>query len=125
MKDDEGELTHYSNTTMYSLYSNIKGSESLKVTGKEPVKLKRLDTFFKEQKIEHCDFMKLDVEGVEYEILGSDSFKNVSDKIDQLVVESHTYSGRHPSQIIDALKLRGFEVSQIPNEAILFHAKHI
>ena len=125
IKDDVGELTHYSNTTMYSLYPNIKGDSRLSVTGKEPIALKRIDTFFKEQNIEHCDFLKLDVEGVEYEILGSDSFSNVAQKIDQMVVEVHNYSDRNPSQIVDALRLRGFEVKSIPNEAMLFYAKRI
>jgi FkbM family methyltransferase len=123
IKDDVGELTHYSNTTMYSLYSNIKGNELLSVTGKEPTVLKRLDTFFKEEKIEHCDFLKLDVEGVEFEILGSDSFANVASKIDQMVVEVHQYSDRNPNQIVDSLRLRGFEVLTIPNQALLFYAK--
>lgn len=124
IKDDEGELTHYSNTTMFSLYANLadNGTGGLAQTGKEPVRLKRLDTFFKEEKIGHVDFLKLDVEGVEYEILGSDSFSNVSDKIDNMIVEVHSYSGRHPQQIVDALNLRGFEVVQIPNQALLFFA---
>ena len=125
IKDDDGELTHYSNTTMFSLYPNIVGmsKNGLKETGKEAVKLKRLDTFFKEEKIEHVDFLKLDVEGVEFEILGSDSFSNVASKIDQLVVEIHNYADRNPQQIIDALRLNGFEVLQIPNDAALLYAK--
>ncbi len=127
IKDGKDYLTHYSNTTMYSLYNNLTEGNStpLTKTGNEPTVLKRLDTFFKEEKIEHVDFLKLDVEGVEYEILGSDSFTKVSDKIDQLIVEVHAYSGRNPSQIVDALKLRGYEVLQIPNDALLFVATKI
>ncbi len=121
IKDDEGVLTHYSNKTMYSLYPNVTGT--ITNTGGEKVKLKKIDTFFKEQNIEHVDFLKLDVEGVEFEILGSESFKNVSPKIDCLVVEVHNYSNRNPSQIIQSLQLNGYQVQQIQNDAILFVAK--
>lgn len=124
IKDDKGILSHYSNTTMYSLYENlaVNNTTGLSKTGEEETTLKRLYTFFKEQKIEHVDFLKLDVEGVEYEILGSDSFANVADKIDQMVIEVHQYSGRHPNQIVNALQLHGFEVLQIPNDATLLVA---
>ncbi len=125
IKDDKGKLSHYSNTTMYSLYENLAtgNNTGLQKTGEEDVSLKRLDTFFREENIEHIDFMKMDVEGVEYEILGSDSFSKVAPKIDEIVIEVHSYSGRNPNQIVDSLKLNGYEVSQIPNDALLLHAK--
>ena len=125
IKDDEGDLTHYTNKTMYSLYQTLatQSTNGLEVTGTEPVKLKRLDTFFKEEKIEHVDFLKLDVEGVEYEILGSDSFKNVADKIDKILVEIHAYSGRNPQQIVEALKNNGYKVQRVPNDATLLIAE--
>ena len=124
IKDGEDFLTHYSNKTMYSLYQTLAANSTgnLQVTGKEPTKLKRIDTFFKEENIEHVDFMKLDVEGVEYEILGSDSFKTVSPKIDKILVEVHAYSGRNPNQIVESLKNNGFKVAQIPNDAVLLVA---
>jgi len=57
--------------------------------GKERVKCKRLDTFFKENNIEHIDVLKIDVESSEYVILPSESFKNVADKIDLIIGEAH------------------------------------
>ena len=127
IKDGEDFLTHYTNKTMYSLYqtlAEIPGvTGGLAVTGKEPCKLKRIDTFFKEEKIEHVDFMKLDVEGVEYEILGSDGFKEVAPKIDKILVEVHGYSGRNLQQIVESLKNNGYKVSQISNEAMLLIAQ--
>lgn len=115
---------HYNNKTMNSLYGNIQGP-NLSITGTEDVELKRLDTFIKEQKIEHVDLLKVDVEGVEFEILCGDSFANVADKIDNVVVEIHAYSQRNPNQIIDALKNCGYEVRQIPHDAILLQATKI
>ncbi len=113
---------HYNNKTMNSLYGALAESNptGLQVTGSEEVALKRLDTFFTEQKIEHCDLLKVDVEGVEFEVLGSDSFGNIADKVDCVVVEVHSYAGRQPQQIVESLRTRGFEVAQIPNDATIF-----
>lgn len=115
---------HYSNKTMYSLYGNlaVNNTTGLTQTETEDVELKRLDTFMKEQKIEHVDLLKVDIEGVEYEVLCGDSFANVADKIDTIVCEIHTYSARNPNQIIDSLKMKGFKVERIPHEAILIIA---
>lgn len=126
-KDGEEKFYHYNNKTMYSLYGNIAQTPGSTVvaTGEEIVKLKRLDTFFKEENIEHVDFMKLDVEGVEFEITGSDSFKNVASKIDTIVCEVHTFSGRNPNQILDAFKNNGFKVKQIPGDATLLVATRL
>lgn len=113
----------YSNRTMDSLYGNIVGTGGLTQTGVEKVELKRLDTFIKEQNIDHVDLLKIDVEGVEFEILGSDSFSNVADKIQAVTCEIHSSSGRNPSQIIDALKINGFQVQVLPHDAQLVIAR--
>lgn len=128
IKDGEEKLAHYNNKTMHSLYGGIadkEGSVNLFKTGEEPTILKRLDTFFKEEKIDHIDLLKLDVEGVEYEILGGEGFANVADKIDTIVLEVHLYSGRNPQQIIDSLEGLGFMVQRIPNDALLFVATRV
>lgn len=116
--DGKSEFYHYPNKTMNSLYGTLGQVES-----REEVTLKRLDTFFKEEKIEHVDLMKLDCEGVEYEVLCGDSFANVSDKIDVIIGEIHTFSGRNPNQIKDALENLGYKFTFVPHEASLFVAK--
>ncbi len=118
---------HYSNKTMDSLYGNlaINNNTGLAQTGFEDVPLKRLDTFMKENNIEHVNLLKMDVEGVEFEIFGSESFANVADKIDHIVGEIHSYAGRNPSQIADALKMNGFSFQSIPHDANLFVASKI
>ncbi len=121
-KDGTSEFYLYNNRTMDSLYGNL-GGPGLTRTGSETVELKRLDTFMKEQKIEHIDLLKLDCEGVEFEILCGDSFANVADKIDTIVCEIHNFAGRNPNQIIDALKINGFEVKTVPHDATLIVAK--
>lgn len=116
-KDGMAEFHHSENKTMYSLSGAVNNTNQA-----ELVVTKRLDTIFLDNKIEHVDFIKLDTEGAEFEILGSDSFANVAHKIDSLVVEAHQWAGRHPHQLVESLELRGFIVQRIPNDATLFAA---
>jgi len=90
---------------------------------REQVQATTLPKLFEEFKIDHVDFMKLDVEGSETEIICSTSFKKVASKIDSMVIERHQWSGRHENQIVDALKENGFQVGIIPNQADLIYAK--
>ena len=89
----------------------------------ETVSATTLPILFKDFNIDHVDFMKLDVEGSETEIICSSSFKEVAPKIDSMLIERHAWSGRHENQIMDALKENGFEVGIIPNQADLIYAK--
>ncbi|MFX0140086.1 MAG: FkbM family methyltransferase [Candidatus Hodarchaeota archaeon] len=65
------------------LSDDFKKSCEIKEIKSQEIKVKRLDDFVKEHKIKHIDIIKIDVEGVEYELLqgGKDSFKNIIDKI--------------------------------------------
>lgn len=120
--DGKSAFFHYNNRTMDSLYGNLQGP-GLQMTGSEEVELKRLDTFFEENKIEHLDLMKIDCEGVEFEVLCGDGFSNVAHKIDAIVGEIHSFSGRQPNQIKDALENLGYAVQFLPHDATLFYAK--
>ena len=89
----------------------------------EKVEAITLEKLFEENKIDHVNLMKLDVEGSETEILSHPTFKNVANKIDTLLIERHGWSGRHPNQLNEALKNAGFTIEQIPNSADLLVAK--
>ena len=91
----------------------------------EQVETITLEKLFEDYKIEHVNLMKLDVEGSEIEILSHPTFKNVANKIDTILVESHSWNNRHPHQLIEALKNANFTVENIPNDAQLFVAKRI
>lgn len=82
-----------------------------------------LEDLFEEKKIDHVDFMKLDIEGSEAEVLASESFRNVAPKIDTILMELHSWTGRHPNQVKEALKNAGFTVSTVPNDAEILVAK--
>lgn len=114
-------LFHNKNRTMFSLSMYVDD----KSTPPEMVEAVRLDKFFEDNKIDHVDFMKLDIEGSEAEVFGGDGFAKVAEKIDTIVYELHAWTNRNPNQIKFSLEQRGFEVQQIPNEANLYVAKRI
>lgn len=99
--DKDGEMIlnkNEGNRTMNSLifgeqavstgYS-VKNSPLGIYSEKEKVKTMAMDTFFKENNILKCDFMKFDVEGAEDMILRSEGFRKVKDKIIAIEVEFH------------------------------------
>ena len=108
------------NKTMKSLHMGTPGWKE-----EEKVETITLEKLFEDYKIEHCDLLKLDVEGSCIEILSHSSFKKVAAKIDTIIVEFHSWSGRHPNQLKEALKNNNFEVSTIPNDANLFVGKRV
>jgi len=112
---------HNQNETMFSLYQNVddKSSEP------EMVETVTIEQLLKDEKIDHVDFMKLDVEGSEGEILAGPGFGNVADKIDTIVLETHSWGIRPPQQVKDSLTNRGFKIEQIPNDATLFVATRL
>ncbi len=77
-----------------------------------------IDKFFEENKIEHVDVLKIDVEGSEYPIFMSEGFSKVADKIDYIIGEGHFKSNLMPSYIPEILKEYGFKVKFFPYENI-------
>jgi len=118
MDDGEFPLGHNENRTMYSLHTAVWDPK----LGTEKVRAINFKTLFEENKIDHVDFMKFDVEGSEQEIVGGTAFGEVADKIDAIVIESHQWSGRHPHQLIEGLKNRGFTVEPIKADATILYA---
>lgn len=84
--DKDGEMDFHrsnSNRTCNSLALGYQDEDVVKV------KTVAFDTFFNDNKIDHVDFMKFDVEGAEDLILRSEGFMKVAPKIDQIEVEFH------------------------------------
>ena len=117
---DNSQLNFYhnDNRTCYSLHTAVDNKSK-----PERVQCVKIDDLLKEYEIETVDFMKIDVEGSETEILSSDSFKSVADKFKVIMGEYHDWSGRHPNQIKDALELNGFNFEWLKSEAHLFVAR--
>ena len=89
------------------------------------VKSITLQNIFEENNINHCNFLKLDCEGAEYEILCNLPTKYFK-KIDKIVMECH-FVDKKP-ELIDGLKQilakQGFQVrtKTISNELVLLYA---
>lgn len=117
-KNGESTFYHNSNVTMFSLRPEVNGlpNES------EAVQTLDMETLCKTYDIGTIDFMKLDVEGSEVEILASESFEKVVPRIKAMVMEYHTWSQVNPQQVVNMLRDYGFKVEQIPSDATIFSA---
>jgi len=78
----------------HSMFS--KSSESVKIDSTS------LQNFFDENKIDHCDFIKLDCEGAEYEIIRNLPVEYFQ-KINKFVIEYHM-ADTHPELLIELKK---------------------
>lgn len=109
------------NRTMNSLHQNVvQGNPNPQ---HEMVECVTLPQLFADFAIEHVDFVKLDIEGTETELVSSSSFKEVADRIDAIFVERHAWSDRHPNQLIEGLRNAGFKnIQPVPNSADLVYA---
>lgn len=76
-----------------------------------------IEEFMKQNAIEHIDLLKIDTEGSEYEILLSQAFKRVEDKIDMIIGEAHT-APIYPGALPDILPNYDVEFLPIKNLSI-------
>jgi FkbM family methyltransferase len=117
-KDEKIHFYHNQNSTMNSTMAVVENLPKIK----ETVQGIRFDTFVKEEKIEKIDFLKLDIEGSECAVIGSESFQKVVPILEALVVEYHSWSGVSPQQLVTTLRDYGYLVEQIPSEATILSA---
>ena len=66
-----------------------------------------LERIFIDNKITRCDCLKIDCEGAEYELLYA-APKNITDKIDLIIFESHRIEGQSIESLKAFLEDRGF-----------------
>lgn len=121
MSNENGTATfhHNANKTMYSL----KEAVAHKHLGSETVETITIEKFMNDNNIKYVDFMKLDTEGAEFEIFGGDAFARVADRIDTIVTEAHSWTGRNPNQLVDSLKNNGYTISRAQADADLIVAR--
>lgn len=106
------------NLTMFSAHKvDIHNDKS------ETVKQIGMQTLLDLHSITHVDFMKLDIEGSEFEVLASDEFMKAAPKIDVIMGEIHPWTGRNPQQCVQALDEAGFSVEILGQSPILFLAR--
>jgi len=66
---------------------------------------------FEQGKIEHCDLMKMDIEGAEYALFDSTP-DHIWNKIDRVIMETHSATGRDVAELGRTLRAKGFHVSE-------------
>ena len=80
-----------------------------------------LDYILRQTNIDHIDFLKLDVEGMESQIVTSPGFAQISPKINTIVGEYHDWGFASKDFFRGTLQSLGFHFSWIPNmEADMF-----
>ena len=79
---------------------------------RETVEVINLATLFDRYRIERCDFLKLDCEGCEFEII-LDSERSLMDRIDRIVMEYHDHRSTRFSHrdLLHALEQLGFKAT--------------
>lgn len=108
---------HNANTTMFSLKEAVNGLPE----EAEEVETITFNKLFDLYDIKQIDMLKLDCEGSEADILASDGFEAVADKIKLIVGEYHTWSGVNPQLFSTYLTDRGFKFNWLnQTEASVF-----
>lgn len=100
----ELNITSYKDASSILPLQKYMREQEIQKIEKRKIKVWRLDDFVKQQKIEHIDLIKIDVEGVEKEVLegGKDTFK---DRIDNVFIEiSPLRRGPHSRDYVDIFK---------------------
>jgi len=107
-----GELSFYldSGSLGDSIIKEWIGKENIVATNQ--VACISLDDLFARFKLKHCDFLKVDCEGAEFEIFAAASSRTLQ-AIAAIALECHEYGERKSQQLIDLFKKEGFDVKEI------------
>ncbi len=118
LADKDGEMTlyHHDNTTAFMLQKGIEGE-----TDSEKVQTVTIGTLLKD--IPHIDILKVDIEGAEGTCFANKTFDEVTPKIDNIVLEYHTWSGIGVTLLMNTIRDRGFTVEQLPTQATVLWFK--
>ena len=76
--------------------------------GKVTIDVTTLSKFCADNNIDHIDFLKIDCEGSEFEILKSDP--SILQKVSKLVMECHPYGNETVDGMMELLESNGFKV---------------
>ena len=100
-------LHRHSNALYSSLYQSVDGHANFDEI--EEVPGVTFQQILGEQDVERCNFLKLDCEGAEHEIIGGMSAETAA-RIDRIGMELHEVEGRDPDELIRRLQGFGFKM---------------
>jgi FkbM family methyltransferase len=90
-----------------SLFNSVDGKEIQ--TNMQKVIMTTLEGLMKKESISTCNYLKMDCEGAEYEIIKNMS-SEISKRIDQVSMEIHTIPNHNSYEIIQKLDALGFKI---------------
>lgn len=102
-RNGEEKFYHNTNRTMFSLKDTVNDKNDF-----EMVEMVTFDKIFEDNKIESLDLLKLDCEGFEGELVSSDGFAKVCDKIKVIVGEHHVWASMSQPMFANTLSDLGF-----------------
>ena len=123
-EDGEAEFNiHERNSTMNSFITHRTDPHSGKTV---KVKTKTLNSLIDSLDVDHINFVKMDIEGFENEIIFEESFEEALTKIDGLYVEVHDFEERgmmaeNFNKISDKLKGFGKSVEKLQADCMLVY----
>lgn len=103
-KPDKTKLKTSSSTLSHSLVFSTDGDDTIEV------RCVGLREIFEQNRISTCDFLKIDAEGAEYEILLATPVQILA-RIDRIVVEVHPVPSWSPTRLRDLLAEHDFETT--------------
>lgn len=124
IEDGEAEFNiHERNSTMNSFITHRTDPHSGKTV---KVKTKTLNSLIDSLDVDHINFVKMDIEGFENEIIFEESFEEALTKIDGLYVEVHDFEERgmmaeNFNKISDKLKGFGKSVDKLQADCMLVY----
>lgn len=117
-KNGTTKFYHSPNTTMFSLSDRATNKDDF-----EEVETVTVDEFFKRNKIDHIDLLKLDVEGTEGQVVASEGFIKWAPKIKVIVGEYHEWASVSKDQFANMFRDLGYQFSWYYNtKASVFSA---
>lgn len=110
--DGKTKFYHNDNVTMYSLKDTVNNKADF-----EEVETVTVDTFLKREKIDNVDFLKLDLEGFESEVVTSKGFKDNAEKIQTILGEWHQWTAMSKPVFQECLESYGYTFEWIAGPA--------
>lgn len=110
------DFYHCVNKTMFT------SNEAAKNDDKEVVDCITVDKLFEIAELDEVGFMKIDIEGTEFEMLNHPSFAKLAPKIKSLMIEFHSWTNTHPHQLVAILLDNGFKVAPVKTDAVVYGA---
>jgi FkbM family methyltransferase len=99
---------HNDNVTMFSLNEAVNQKNDY-----EDVDTIAPDEFFNREGINYIDLLKFDTEGFEGQIISSDGFRAIADKIKVIIGEHHSWASMNQQQFELTFKDLGFDFNWI------------